>query len=223
MTDATTARQRSAATKRTRTRAALLEAAATVFAERGWDEARMDDVARIAGVGVATAYNHFPSKSVLLGSVYRPLVAELHQRTEQDILLGETSRSAIDRHIRDLCELVVAHDKLNAGLVAALVDQGVQGDSWAESHERSGASEPEDIRQIVPMARSLAGLIQYGQTRGEIGHHIAPAEVANYHVDALLMRTLRAPSLGATGLAELVLCQLLPGLDRRPNTDEGQP
>lgn len=124
----------------------------------------------------------------------------------------------IDRHIRDLCEVVVAHDKLSTGLVAALVDQGARGDSWAEPDERSDLSEPEDLRQIVPVARSLAGLVQYGQTRGEIGHDILPAEVANYHVDALLLRAMRPPSLSATELAELVLRQLLPGLGHRAKT-----
>jgi AcrR family transcriptional regulator len=54
-----------------RNRERILEAARTVFAERGVD-AQMDDVARAAGVGVGTVYRHFPNKEALLGE----LVAE---------------------------------------------------------------------------------------------------------------------------------------------------
>lgn len=44
-----------------RNRQLLLDAARTVFAQRGLD-ARLDDVAEAAGVGVGTAYRHFANK-----------------------------------------------------------------------------------------------------------------------------------------------------------------
>ena len=67
-------RARAAQTKRDRTRRALLDAADATFGSRGWANTRMEDVAAAAGVSAATAYNHFPSKHVLVGCVYSPLV-----------------------------------------------------------------------------------------------------------------------------------------------------
>lgn len=48
------------------TRAAILAAAAALFAERGWAATGMRDVARAGGVSVETAYSHFRSKTDLL-------------------------------------------------------------------------------------------------------------------------------------------------------------
>jgi AcrR family transcriptional regulator len=52
-----------------RKRAAILAAAVPVFAERGVDVA-LDEVARQAGVGIATLYRHFPSREALIAGAY---------------------------------------------------------------------------------------------------------------------------------------------------------
>ena len=51
-----------------RNRERVLDAATEVFTELGVD-ARMEDVARRAGVGVGTVYRHFPRKETLLGEL----------------------------------------------------------------------------------------------------------------------------------------------------------
>ncbi|GAA4983462.1 TetR/AcrR family transcriptional regulator [Pseudonocardia tropica] len=48
-----------------RTRTALLGAAADVFAERGYDGASVDEIARVAGVSVGSIYSRFGSKQDL--------------------------------------------------------------------------------------------------------------------------------------------------------------
>jgi AcrR family transcriptional regulator len=49
-----------------RTRRALIAAAARVFAERGYDHATVDDIARAAGVSKGAYYFHFDSKEETL-------------------------------------------------------------------------------------------------------------------------------------------------------------
>src|SRR5690349_5510683 len=49
----------------------ILDAALTVFAEKGFAGARMDDVARRAGVTKGTIYLYFPSKEDLFKSLVR--------------------------------------------------------------------------------------------------------------------------------------------------------
>ncbi|MDX6282827.1 MAG: hypothetical protein QOH03_3898, partial [Kribbellaceae bacterium] len=51
-----------------RNRARLIDSARAVFAERGFG-ATLDDIARHAGVGVGTAYRHFPNKQALAAVV----------------------------------------------------------------------------------------------------------------------------------------------------------
>ena len=53
-----------------RNRDAIVEAARQAFAESG-DAAQMDDIARLAGVGVGTVYRHFPTKDALMGELIR--------------------------------------------------------------------------------------------------------------------------------------------------------
>lgn len=51
------------------TRSALVEAATSSFAVKGWAGTSMRDVARSAGVAVETLYSHFSSKRALLQAV----------------------------------------------------------------------------------------------------------------------------------------------------------
>jgi AcrR family transcriptional regulator len=53
----------------------ILEAARAIFAERGID-APLDDIARQAGVGNATLYRRFPTRDVLVATVFEARVAE---------------------------------------------------------------------------------------------------------------------------------------------------
>ena len=59
-----------------RNRQRVLDAAVEVFAERGID-AQIPDVARRAGVGIATVYRNFPSKRALLSALMEQRVADL--------------------------------------------------------------------------------------------------------------------------------------------------
>ncbi|HUR01255.1 MAG TPA: helix-turn-helix domain-containing protein [Nonomuraea sp.] len=60
---------------------AVLAAARKLFAERGVD-APLDDVARLAGVGNATMYRHFPTRQDLIIAVYADEVTELCEEGE---------------------------------------------------------------------------------------------------------------------------------------------
>ena len=50
-------------------RSQILEAALSVFTEKGYSEATVPDIAREAGVAVGTIYNYYESKRELLGSI----------------------------------------------------------------------------------------------------------------------------------------------------------
>ena len=55
------------------TKSRILESAVAVFAEKGADGGSMREIARRAGVNVATTYHHFGSKRDLLMAIFRDL------------------------------------------------------------------------------------------------------------------------------------------------------
>lgn len=64
-------------TRTERTRTALLEAALTLFAEQGFDQTTVAQIAARAGVTEMTFYRHFGTKdAVLVDDPYDPLIAD---------------------------------------------------------------------------------------------------------------------------------------------------
>jgi len=53
-----------------RNRQLLMEAAKALFAEKG-SAASLEEIARLAGVGIGTLYRHFPTRDALIEAVYR--------------------------------------------------------------------------------------------------------------------------------------------------------
>ena len=76
---------------------ALLEAAAEAFAELGAD-APLEEIARRAGVGVATLYRNFPARADLMEWVYVSSVDDLVRYGEQ--LPGEDPWAALAAWLR---------------------------------------------------------------------------------------------------------------------------
>lgn len=61
--------------RKTATREAIMDSALRLFAERGYDAVRIQDVARAAGVSRATFYNHFSEREEILGALFGRLLS----------------------------------------------------------------------------------------------------------------------------------------------------
>jgi AcrR family transcriptional regulator len=72
-----------------RNRARILVAAGEVFAERGLD-ATLDDVARHAGLGVATVYRRFAAKEDLVEALFEQAVTEIVGLAEQAAAMDDS-------------------------------------------------------------------------------------------------------------------------------------
>lgn len=66
----------------------ILEAALAVFTERGFEAARMEDIARRAGISKAAIYLYFTSKTALLEALIESRVAPLARRAESLAIIG---------------------------------------------------------------------------------------------------------------------------------------
>ena len=62
------------------TRAGLVGAATALFAERGFAETSIDDVAAVAGMTKGAVYHHFAGKAALFEAVFSAQEAEVHER-----------------------------------------------------------------------------------------------------------------------------------------------
>lgn len=85
----------------TRTREAILDAAASVFAERGYHDATMKDVASAAGYSAPALYNYFGSKeaifAALLERVHAANLAVLDEPMPGGLTLGQRLELLVGR------------------------------------------------------------------------------------------------------------------------------
>ncbi|MFC4946407.1 TetR/AcrR family transcriptional regulator [Pseudonocardia sp. GCM10023141] len=192
-------RARAAQTKRDRTRRALLDAADSTFGSRGWARTRMEDIAATAGVSPATAYNHFPTKHALLGTVYGPLVRPLVVQAERDIAAGRSMVDALIDQLRALSRTTFRNRKLTAAFWAAVQEYTIRV---------AGPADPDDDidpRVLAPIPDSLRMIIECGQQTGELRTYPGADELSAMTVNILMQRAVNFPDDPPETAAELLL------------------
>lgn len=140
----------------------VLEAAERVFAEQGFEAARIQDIATEAGISLGTLYSVFPGKWEVYRAVHEARGAELLATASQVLTQsGNTLELLLDGIRGYVCYLIDHPDYLRMHLS--------EGYSWAASHQyRSG-------EQIEAWERGIeltATLFAQGQREGVIvdGH-----------------------------------------------------
>lgn len=84
----------------------LLEAATQLFAHRGYDSVNSNQIARDAGVGVGTFYNHFQDKFEVHQAVVLDALEALRRRIAHSVA---SSGVGIEGQVRDLIEAIVGY------------------------------------------------------------------------------------------------------------------
>ncbi|ODT98496.1 MAG: hypothetical protein ABS81_27735 [Pseudonocardia sp. SCN 72-86] len=197
---------RAAATKRNRTRRALLDAADAAFTARGWARTRIEDVAATAGVSPATAYNHFPAKHALIAEVYAPLIAPLVATEHARAANGDDSAGSADtdpatlvvEQIRALARVCVRNRGVTAAYWAAVQDYTVRVEAPPDPDDE------QDPRTIAPVADVLHDLVERGQAAGALRPDPPAGTLCPILVDVLLTRIALYPTETAERLTRLV-------------------
>ena len=83
----------------------LLDAAVSVFAEKGFTAARLDDIAARAGVSKGTVYLYFDSKEDILRALIKAIPVA---RVETVAQLAETDAGPADQTLRKVLQLIGA-------------------------------------------------------------------------------------------------------------------
>jgi len=166
----------------TQTRERLLQAAAEVFAERGYDGTRVADIATAAGVSNGALYAHFGSKAELL-------VAALHthgRRLLTEMLAADPERSVTEILVHIGRGLLEPRDQPGYLVIEALV---------AARRDQDVASPMRDY--IGERADWLAGLIQFAQSAGELDPGLSPDALAHFCLLLSMGSALVTPDLHA--------------------------
>lgn len=101
--------------KKQQTRKAIFETAARLFAERGFDEVTVSDVARVAELSDMTVFNYFPTKEDLFFGGMEFFEERLLEAVRERSV-GETPLRAFARVVLESCERL--GDRENAQVIA---------------------------------------------------------------------------------------------------------
>jgi AcrR family transcriptional regulator len=158
-------------------RAAILEAALAVFAERGYHASSIDDIARKGGVSKALIYEHFASKQQLYAELLGQHAGELLERLaaamdEADSTGSDRLASGLDAFYRFVEEHRVAwrmlfrdaNDPEMAAVLDRIVEQvtGVVAALIAQDHGAGVSPGEKSGREhgIQMLAQMLVGSVQ---------------------------------------------------------------
>src|SRR5438128_10647211 len=97
-------------------RARILDAAVKVFAERGFFNATVAEIARAAGVADGTIYLYFKSKDDVLLSLFEEKMAELSASAQDALAQGRSAAARLKRFIEHHLSAVEKNPELAAVL-----------------------------------------------------------------------------------------------------------
>lgn len=154
-----------------KTRERVLQAALDVFFEKGFFEARVDDVMARAGLSHGTFYTYFKNKRAALVELVERAVEALYEITEEPWRKGHSYLS-LEQSIRGFLETYQQHYKvIKVWKEASVTDAGL-ADLWdrlvgkitSRIQKNIEASIRRSIcRKVNPViaARALAGMIEH--------------------------------------------------------------
>lgn len=160
-------------------RKAIVEAAVTVFADKGFARARIADIATEAQLSHGLVYHYFRSKK----AIFIAILEEMMARTDADMALEAGSAFericvAIQRHEARQHERIDTHRVVTAALV-----QGTM---------------PEEVRlrlreHVASIHERLAGWIDEAQRDGDVDDRVPATELASAVLCLFRGMSLRLP------------------------------
>lgn len=174
-----------------RNRASVLAAATRVFAASD-AEPSMREIARLAGVGVATLYRHFPTRQALVDAVYQDQVVRLTSGA-RDLLQAHPPARAL-RLWMDLFADWIATKHGMTGTLLAMIDTG----EISLAHSRDA------------ILSAVGSLLDAGAASGEIRADASSEDVAAALLGLLAVSAERGRHDQAQRLLDLLMDALEP-------------
>ena len=132
----------------------ILAAAAQVFAESGYEGARVDEIARQAGVNKAALYYHIGGKQVLYAQVLNRLLGEAASRTVQTMRDKDDPEEQLRIYIRNIAKNIDQQPHLPPIMLREIAS--------------GGKHIPEElVKHMADMVAMLAAVISKGAAQGK--------------------------------------------------------
>ena len=144
----------------------LLEAAREIFAARGLEGARVDDIARRAGVNKQLVYHYFDSKDGLYAAVLEHVYGEIRRR-EQEL---DLSRFPAEEAMRRLVEFSFDYLAEHPDFVALLADENAHG-----GRHLQGSVRVEEVNR--PIVDLISETLRRGEADGVFRKGLDPLHV----------------------------------------------
>ncbi|WP_372640184.1 TetR/AcrR family transcriptional regulator [Hyphomicrobium sp.] len=169
-----------------RNRVRLLETAKIAFAEKG-SGASLEEIARIAAVGIGTLYRHYPTRDALIEAVYR---------NESEQIMAAAKRLAEERApvdaLREWLLLCVDYMAVKHGMADAL-NSLVGGTS--DLYATSG----------VQIKKAIAMLVDRAIASGDIRLDIEPLDLLRALAGVATIATGPTGTQAAKGLVDILI------------------
>jgi TetR/AcrR family fatty acid metabolism transcriptional regulator len=139
-------------------RNAILDAAETVFAQRGFHGARIQDIAAQARIAVGTVYNHFSHKDEVLSAL-------LEERTEEMLaqLLATDHAPNFEARLRARVASLLAYVEQHRAFFAVATEHGVFAGAAAP-----GAPSTKRLRRVEKFRAAFRAIVEEGIASGEL-------------------------------------------------------
>jgi len=138
-------------------RGAILSAALDEFSTRGFEAARLDDVAKRAGVAKGTIYLYFRDKESLFQELIRsmltPLIGTIEAMGEADVALSVMAEHIADLFVREV------YETRRKDVIRLMISEGRRFPKLAEFYYR------EVLSRIIAAIRAI---LRRAAARGEI-------------------------------------------------------
>ena len=148
----------------------ILAAAVKVFAEKGFHQARVGDIAEEAGIAYGLVYHYFDSKEELLETIFRTTWTEMLARVEEVESAGVPAAEAV----RQVTALLLRTWRRDPDLVRVLVREVTRNQHVQQ-----------EIEEITSAMESLERIVRRGQESGEFRSELDPRLAAVVFYGAL--------------------------------------
>lgn len=158
----------------------ILDAAEAIFAERGFQAARMQDIAERARIAVGTVYNHFDEKEDILHALLEERTAGILAELSSQARDPDDFEQSLVARLRRVMRFIETHRNFYVvALECGLIGAPSCGGRFALIGKR--------VRRVERMREAFRALAQDGAAAGALDASIDSAQLATF-----LGATLRA-------------------------------
>ncbi|RPJ78044.1 MAG: TetR/AcrR family transcriptional regulator [Deltaproteobacteria bacterium] len=131
----------------------ILVAALEVFSESGLEGARIDEIAKRAGVNKAMLYYHIGGKEALYSEVIHQIVHHAAESIAKNIIETAAPEEKLMTYIRNIAGIVKENPKIPKLILRELISGG------------KNYTEPA-IQDIIRILKIVSGILQEGEKKG---------------------------------------------------------